>query len=80
MRETRQAFDKMLQFMKNQVSERRTEIRGYTGSLRRSDAFTALVKANEDESAKYKLDDEELVRSLIKLSWALFPEFELGLR
>ena len=50
-----------MHFMKDQVAERRTEFRGQTESSKRRDVFTMLVKANEDESGKYRLDDEELV-------------------
>ena len=61
VKEARQAFRKLMHFMKHQVTERRTELRGQTESLNRRDAFTMLVKANENESGKYRLDDEELV-------------------
>ena len=50
-----------MHFMKQQVAERRTELRSQTESSKRRDIFTILVKANENESGKYRLDDEELV-------------------
>jgi cytochrome P450 len=65
IKEARGAFKKMMHFMKHQVSERRAELRGHTESLTRRDAFTMLVKANENESGKYRLDDEELVCHLV---------------
>lgn len=46
--------------MQAQVAERKREIR-YQDS-NKNDAFTMLVKANENESGKFKLDDQELVR------------------
>ena len=51
--------------MKHQVAERQTELRGQTESSSRRDAFTMLVEANESESGKYRLDEEELVCHLI---------------
>ena len=54
-----------MHFMKQQVAERRTELRGQTESSKRRDIFTMLVKANENESGKYRLDDEELVCHVI---------------
>ena len=65
IKEARGAFKKLMHFMKHQVAERRTELRGQTESLTRRDAFTMLVKANENESGKYRLNDEELVCHLI---------------
>lgn len=62
MKEIREAHHKLLGFMKQQVEERRVEVRASLseGSDGRHDAFTMLVKANEDEG-KLKLSDEELV-------------------
>ena len=48
--------------MRVQVSERRSLVRG--GTPLKNDVFTMLVKANEDEEAKFRLDDDELVRSV----------------
>jgi len=61
----REAHDQLMNFMQVQVNQRKAEIHsvGETGatSSGRSDAFTLLVKANEDEGGKFKLDDQELV-------------------
>jgi len=57
----REAHDKLMVFMESQVAERKLELSAGTGA--RTDAFTMLVKANEDEGGKYKLDDNELVCS-----------------
>lgn len=53
--------------MRDQVTDRKAEVAA--GGDTRADAFTMLVKANQDESSKYQLDDDELVRS--RLSSAL---------
>ena len=65
IKEARGASRKLVHFMKNEVVERRTELGGQTESSKRRDAFTMLVKANESESGKYRLDDEELVCRII---------------
>lgn len=49
-------------FMHSQVNVRKTEIKGQNDSDR-NDVFTMLVKANELETGKLKLDDQELVRT-----------------
>ena len=59
------ASKKLMHFMKQQVAERQTEFRGQTESSKRRDIFTMLVKANENESGKYRLNDEELVCHVI---------------
>lgn len=48
--------------MSAQVADRKAEISG-SGSEKplKNDAFTMLVSANENDGAKLKLDDEELV-------------------
>lgn len=63
--EVREAHDKLLGFMKQQVEERRAEVRANIsdGTVGRHDAFTMLVEANENEG-KLKLSDDELVGSL----------------
>ena len=53
----------MMNFMKNQVAERKVLVqksRTEDSGLEK-DVFTMLVQANEDEGAKYKLDNQELV-------------------
>jgi cytochrome P450 len=54
----RAAHDRLRTFMYEQVSQRKAVVPA--GDMR-ADAFTIMVKANQDES-KYKLDDQELVR------------------
>ena len=58
--------------MRQQVSQRRSEIRQEIsekaatgedrGDIGRNDVFSRLVLANESETEKLPLDDEELVR------------------
>ena len=67
MSEILEADEYLMEFMKSQVTERKAVIGSTAPSERKagtiqSDAFTMLVKANEDEGGKFKLDDEELVR------------------
>ncbi len=57
------ARDRLRTFMQQQVTERKAEV---AAGNTRADAFTMLVKANQDEAGKYQLDDQELV---------CFPEF-----
>ena len=70
MSEIAEADEHLMEFMKTQVRERKAVI-GSTapsehkaGKQLQADVFTMLVKANEDEGAKLKLDDEELVRTV----------------
>lgn len=49
--------------MQVQVAERKAEIRGQDAT-NKSDAFTMLIQANEEESGKLQLDDQELVRAV----------------
>ena len=70
MSEIAEADEHLMEFMKTQVRERKADI-GSTapsehkaGKQLQADVFTMLVKANEDEGAKLKLDDEELVRTV----------------
>jgi hypothetical protein len=67
MSELVEADEHLMEFMKTQVKERKAVINSTAPSERKAgtlqaDAFTMLVKANEDEGGKLKLDDEELVR------------------
>jgi cytochrome P450 len=57
----REAREQLMAFMRTQVRERKMEIQGQDGD--KNDVFTMLVKANESESEKLKLDDQELVRT-----------------
>lgn len=58
----REARNQLRSFMQVQVAERKAEIRGQDAT-NKSDAFTMLIKANEDESGKLQLDDQELVHA-----------------
>jgi hypothetical protein len=59
----REAHEQLLGFMQAQVRDRKTEIQGQDGEeTDKIDLFTMLVKANESESEKLRLDDQELVR------------------
>ena len=56
--------------MQTQVAERKSEIRAQLSdgtSRQQNDAFSMLVKANEEEMGKLRLDDQELVRLTIKI-------------
>ncbi|KAF9482311.1 cytochrome P450 [Pholiota conissans] len=60
LQECVEAQNELTGFMKAQVQERKAELS--SGSdVPRTDAFSLLVKANEDEGGKFKLDDEELI-------------------
>ncbi|KAH9478750.1 Cytochrome P450 monooxygenase 124 [Psilocybe cubensis] len=67
-KEVREAHGKLLGFMKQQVAERRAEVRS-NSSEGRHDAFTMLVKANEDEG-KLKLSDDELIGNVFVMLFA----------
>ncbi len=61
-----------MSFMKDQVDDRKVDIQQSSNQ----DAFSLLVKANESETEKYKLSDDELVRPIPShpmLSYALLP-------
>ena len=67
MTEIAEADEHLMEFMEAQVRERKVVIGSTAPSEQQAgaiqtDAFTMLVRANEDEGAKFKLDDEELVR------------------
>ncbi|KAJ6472539.1 cytochrome P450 [Mycena sanguinolenta] len=63
----RMARDRLKGFMRAQIVERKADVAA--GSAR-ADAFTMLVKANQDESTKYQLDDEELIGNIFILMFA----------
>ncbi|KAF8135969.1 cytochrome P450, partial [Mycena galopus ATCC 62051] len=63
----RMARDRLSGYMCEQVAERKAEVAAGT---MRSDAFTMLVKANQDESCKYQLDDQELIGNIFVLLFA----------
>lgn len=58
-REVDEAINEMSRFMKAQVTSRKAAVRSGDGDI---DAFTLMVKANEEEGSKYKLNESELVR------------------
>lgn len=68
MTEIAEADELLMEFIKAQVRERKAIIGSRAPSKQeaadaaQTDVFTMLVKANEDEGGKFKLDDEELVR------------------
>ena len=62
-----EADEHLREFMKAHVKERKTEIGSMTlndwdADTTETDVFTMLVKANQDDGGKFKLDDGELVR------------------
>jgi hypothetical protein len=58
-----EARQQVMGFMQSQVRHRKKEIQDQDGvETDNNDVFTILVKANESESGKLKLDDQELVR------------------
>ena len=84
MSELVEADEHLMEFMKTQVRERKAVIGSTAPSERKAgaiqaDVFTMLVKANEDEGGKLKLDDEELVRTELSFNH-LFLETLLSLR
>ncbi|KAJ7753634.1 cytochrome P450 [Mycena maculata] len=60
----RMARDRLLCFMQEQIAERKAEV---AAGNTRADAFTMLVKANQDETSKNQLDDEELIGNIFVL-------------
>lgn len=49
-----------MRFMQAAVRDRRVEVQGQE-EINDGDILTMLIKANESESGKYRLDDQELV-------------------
>ncbi|KAJ7485346.1 cytochrome P450 [Mycena latifolia] len=68
LRSARLARERLIKFMQDQVAERKAEVAG--GGDIRADAFTMLVKANQDESSKYQLDDQELIGNVFLFMFA----------
>ncbi|KAJ7759554.1 cytochrome P450 [Mycena metata] len=66
-KKARTARDRLRTFMQQQVTERKAEVAA--GSTR-ADAFTMLVKANQDEAGKYQLDDQELIGNVFLFMFA----------
>ncbi|KAJ7512690.1 cytochrome P450 [Mycena galericulata] len=68
LRTTRIARERLAKFMQQQVTERKAEVAAAGDT--RADAFTMLVKANQDESGKYQLDDSELIGNIFLFMFA----------
>ncbi|KAF8637847.1 hypothetical protein AX17_002473 [Amanita inopinata Kibby_2008] len=67
------ARDQLMNFMREQVVQRKAEIRGHVEGARdgkQSDAFTMLVEANENESLKLQLSDQELIGNVYIMLFA----------
>ncbi|KAJ7185585.1 cytochrome P450 [Mycena filopes] len=67
LRHARLARERLGGFMQDQVVERKATVAA--GDLS-ADAFTMLVKANQDESSKYQLDDAELIGNVFLFMFA----------
>lgn len=52
----------MASFMNDQVAQRRADVRSRDSKELGKDVFTLLIQANEQESARFKMSDQELVR------------------
>ncbi|KAF8882453.1 cytochrome P450 [Infundibulicybe gibba] len=78
IQEVRQAHEQLAEFMQLQVMERKEEIKSQSGP-ERTDAFTLLVKANESESGKLRLDDQELIGNVFVMLFAGHGEAPLNL-
>jgi hypothetical protein len=64
--------------MQTQVAERKSEIRAQLSdgtSRQQNDAFSMLVKANEQETGKLRLDDQELVGFRLRSQGVLLTRF-----
>ncbi|GLB42782.1 putative cytochrome P450 [Lyophyllum shimeji] len=68
LREIGEAHDQLMGFMRSQVANRKAEISAHEST--KNDAFTMLVKANEDESTKLQLDDQELIGNVFIMLFA----------
>ncbi|KAJ7158345.1 cytochrome P450 [Mycena crocata] len=64
----RLAHERLAAFMQAQVTERKAEVAA--GGDMRADAFSTMVKASQDESSKYRLDDEELIGNVFLFMFA----------
>ncbi|KAF7318965.1 hypothetical protein HMN09_00232500 [Mycena chlorophos] len=65
LRRIRQARERLMVFMHEQIAERKADI--ISGKQLRADAFTMLVNANQDEDAKYALSDKEIIGNIFVL-------------
>ncbi|KAG5634271.1 hypothetical protein H0H81_002585, partial [Sphagnurus paluster] len=72
-KEAHKAHDQLMGFMRTQVADRKAEISGQnecTASTGKNDAFTMLVKANETDSGKLRMDDQELIGNVFIMLFA----------
>jgi cytochrome P450 len=84
----KEAHEQLMAFMRSQVAERKAEIASGSSSIRErergNDIFTMLVRANEDEGAKFQLGDQELIGNvfimLIAGHGAYYYNYSLGPR
>ncbi|KAJ7269924.1 cytochrome P450 [Mycena rebaudengoi] len=60
--------DRLSRYMRQQVAERKARVAA--GGDLSADLFTMLVKANQDESNKYQLDDQELIGNVFVFMFA----------
>ncbi|KAJ7033726.1 cytochrome P450 [Mycena alexandri] len=67
LKDIRISRERLSGFMHEQVAERKAKVAA--GDLS-ADAFTMLVKANQDESSKYQLDDAELIGNIFLFMFA----------
>lgn len=63
----RQAFDAFSAFMQKEIEARTADVQN---GDERTDAFTMLVRANEQEKGKLRLDDQELIGNVFILLFA----------
>ncbi|KAF8068990.1 cytochrome P450 [Lyophyllum atratum] len=67
----RKAFDQFSTFMHREVEARTAEVRNEEESAdERVDAFTMLVKANEQETGKLRLSDQEVIGNVFIMLFA----------
>ncbi|KAF7344606.1 hypothetical protein MSAN_01942800 [Mycena sanguinolenta] len=67
LREARVARERLREFMQEQVAQRKALV---AAGDTRADAFTIMVKSNQDESSKYQLDDGELIGNVFIFMFA----------
>lgn len=77
LRDTFEAKRELLKFMQEQVTERKSDARARESgeSIGKSDAFSMLVEASENEEAKFQLDDSELASTAFSLSCVRLTAF-----
>lgn len=68
-RKMHEARDQLMRFMQAAVRDRRVEVQGQE-AINDGDILTMLIKANESESGKYRLDDQELIGNVYIMLFA----------